>query len=163
MLETAQNPHGAIGPWEQLGRENFAARFLILEEQRLRGQRIAGIEDQAVAFEAEHRGQGQPARREDRPRAQGDHHGVAFDGLAALQHDAAHFVVRATHEARDRAVSQLGAPRLGRAHQARGEGARLHQRRRLRRAELACELHSIRQPRALGGPPRTPLLSGGPA
>ena len=142
------HPGRAIGARKQLGSQDLAARLLVLEEQRLRGNGLAGLEHEAVALVAEHRGQGQPARRQDRPRSHGDDHGVALDDLAAVERDAAYRSGRPSHQLDDRAVPQLGALCLGGAHQARGEGARLDQRRRLRRAELTRERHSCGQPRS---------------
>ena len=83
----------------------------------------------AVALVAVHPRQRQPARRQDRPRPHGDHHGVAVDGLAVVEHDAANAVLVA-HQVDGRATEQRAAVLLGRGHQARGEGARLDDRAR---------------------------------
>ena len=147
------HPGRAIGARKQLGSEDFAARLAVLEEQCLRGNGLAGLEHEAMALVAEHRRQRQPTRRQDRPRSHGDDHGVAFDDLAALERDAAYGSARVTHQRPDRAVPQLRAMRLGRAHQTRREGAGLDQRRRLRRAEPTRDRHAFGQPRSLA---RTP-------
>ena len=52
------------------------------------GIALAGLEHQAVALVAIHRRQRQPARGQDRPRSHGDHDRIAFDDLAAVEHDA---------------------------------------------------------------------------
>ena len=126
------DPGRAIGAREQLGRQDFAARLAVLEEQRLGGNGLAGLEHQAMALAAEHRRQRQPARSQDRPRSHGDDDGVAFDDLAARERDAAHGSARAAHQVHDGAVPQRRAMHLRGAHQARREGAGLDQRRRLR-------------------------------
>ena len=135
------HPGRAVDARKQLGRQDLAVRLLVLEEQGLRGNGLAGLEHEAVALVAVHRGQGQPARRQDRPRSQGDDHGVALDDLTALERGAAHGSCRASHKLHDRAMTKLRAVRLSGTHQAHGEGTWLDQRRRLRRAELTRDGH----------------------
>ena len=67
-----------------------------------------------------------------------------------VQRDAADGPVLAAHQRADRAVPQRRAVLLGGAHQARGEGAGLDQRRRLRGAEPARDRHALRTATAAG-------------
>jgi hypothetical protein len=98
----------------------------MLKEQSLRRDRRAGLEDEAVTLQAEHRGQRQPFRCQYRPRSHGDNDRIGFQCLTIEQH--ADDIAVAAQQPFRLAQTQLSALCLGGSHHGDSKCRRIHLR-----------------------------------
>ncbi len=120
----------AVGARKHLDRDPGAPLVVIVEEQRVRGNVVAGVVDDARTALSVDRGQAHPFGREHRPRTHRDHHVIGLDHFAVDLDAARRRAMRVPDDAGDAAVAQRGAMRLRGAHHARSEFPGMHDRRR---------------------------------
>ena len=115
-----------------------------LQKERLGGDAVAGLEDDAVALQSIDGGKGQPLRRKHRPRPHGNDDRVGRQHLAVDDH-AGDFLILLL-DAGDGADAERRALRLRHAHHRGGEFFRMHLRGGLASAELSVEHDVAREP-----------------
>ena len=139
-----------VGPWENFDRDGAAGLLLIFEEERIRRNIHAGVVDEAGASSPVHGGQSHPLGGHHRPRPHRHDDGICLNDTAIDLNTPHGRSIRSPDDAGDPTVAQFGTLFQGGAHHGGGEGARVNDRGRLRRAEPRLDDHAVGEPIELG-------------